>query len=82
MKKLLEIRQNNSVFDKGLFKPVDLGKHIFAYERVLEDNYLVVCNFSDKNQPFNKIKGEILLNNYNDINGVLRPYQALLIKRR
>ncbi|MGI6770963.1 MAG: alpha-glucosidase [Acholeplasmataceae bacterium] len=82
LKKLLEIRQNNSVFDKGLFKPVDLGKHIFAYERVLEDNYLVVCNFSDKNQPFNKIKGEILLNNYNDINGVLRPYQALLIKRR
>jgi oligo-1,6-glucosidase len=81
LKKLLEIRRNNQVFDEGLFKLVDLGKHIFAYERRLDDDYLVVCNFSDKNQPFNKIKGEILLNNYDELNGELRPYQALLIKR-
>ena len=51
LKKLLEIRQNNTTFDKGLFKLVVLGPHIFAYERVLDDNYLIVCNFSDKKQP-------------------------------
>jgi oligo-1,6-glucosidase/glucan 1,6-alpha-glucosidase len=81
LKKLLEIRQNNTTFDKGLFKLVVLGPHIFAYERVLDDNYLIVCNFSDKKQPIIDLKGEIILNNYDSLDNQLKPYQALLIKR-
>ncbi len=81
LKELLKIKANNETLKNGSFKLIDLGENIFAYERILNETYLVVCNFSDKKQKITNISGQIILNNYENFSNVLKPYQALLIKR-
>ena len=81
LKELLKIKTNNETLKNGSFKLVDLGENVFAYERKLDENYLVVCNFSDCEQKIKDIDGKIILNNYKEFNNKLKPYQALLIKR-
>ncbi len=81
LKELLKIKRNNETLKNGSFKLVDLGENIFAYERILDENYLVVCNFSDKEEKIKNISGKIILNNYDSFSNKLKPYQALLIKR-
>lgn len=81
LRELLNIKRNNETLKNGSFKLIDLGENIFAYERVLGESYLVVCNFLDKKQKITNISGKIILNNYDKFSGILKPYQALLIKR-
>ena len=81
LRELLNIKRNNETLKNGSFKLIDLGENIFAYERVLGESYLVVCNFLDKEQKIMNISGKIILNNYDKFSGILKPYQALLIKR-
>ena len=81
-RRLIGLRKTHEAFRKGSFElllPSD--PHIFAYVRRTDrENLLVVCNFSDKEQPLDGIRvpenAECLLSNYAGTAKVLRPYEA------
>ena len=83
--KLIALRKSHTVFRDGSFTllcPED--ESIFAYTRDTEEEHLlVVCNFTDREQPFEipePFRGaEMLLSNYKDNAPVLRPYEAYML---
>ena len=90
-KKLIKIyKQESLLVREGIYKDLlPNSKKIFAYERKLNDEVLlVVSNFSNK-EVKNQIKDqykeynlEILLNNYDSETKMLKPYQSILYKGR
>ena len=84
-RKLIALRKSHAVFRDGSFTllcPED--ESIFAYTRDTEEEHLlVVCNFTDREQPFEIPKpfrgAEMLLSNYKDNAPVLRPYEAYML---
>jgi glycosidase len=59
-------------------------ENVFAYTRDTEQEHLlVVCNFSGNEQPFAVPEAfenaQLLLSNYMDRTGVLRPYEAYML---
>ena len=81
LKKLLQIKKNNQTLIKGKYKRIELGPNIYSYERILDDKYLIICNFTDDNININLPKGKIIISNYQHKTNKLRPYEALLMKR-
>lgn len=90
-KKLISLRKENEVVVYGDFNLLyENHKSIFAYERTLrDDKLLIVANFYQNNEVFsyegsyNKL--EILLSNYSDSQTNLkelnlRPYEAIIYK--
>ena len=83
--KLVQIRKNYDVMRDGSFTllcPED--ENIFAYTRDTADSHLlVVCNFSDRELDFEipaaYEKAQVLLSNYKDRAGSLRPYEAYML---
>ncbi len=83
--KLIALRKRHKVFRDGSFTllcPQD--ENIFAYTRDTEQEHLlVVCNFSGNEQPFAVPEAfenaQLLLSNYPDRTGVLRPYEAYML---
>ena len=80
--KLISLRKNNLVIKEGQY--VDLlpnNKKVFAYKRALNgEEFIVVSNFTNKtikNPLFNKLNEyKMVLSNYNDTNGILRPFET------
>ncbi|ENM5789138.1 alpha-glucosidase [Vibrio mimicus] len=65
----------------GEIVPLDTPDNIVAYKRVGErETIFVISNLSDDIASFECPEGDVLLNNYVDINYQLQPYQTLLIK--
>ena len=88
-KKLIKVyKEETSIVRDGVYKDLlPRSSKIFAYERVLGDEVLlVISNFSKKevaHKLFEKYIGydfEVLLNNYEELSGTLKPYQSVLIK--
>ena len=84
--KLIALRKRHKVFRDGSFTllcPQD--ENVFAYTRDTEQEHLlVVCNFSGNEQPFAVPEAFenarlLLLSNYPDRAGVLRPYEAYML---
>ena len=83
--KLIALRKRHKVFRDGSFTllcPQD--ENVFAYTRDTEQEHLlVVCNFSGNEQPFAVPEAfenaQLLLSNYPDRTGVLRPYEAYML---
>lgn len=83
--KLIALRKSYSVFRDGSFTlrlPED--EHVFAYTRDTQDEHLlVVCNFTGSEQPeFLPTAfrwAEVLLANYPDPAGALRPYETRML---
>ncbi len=81
-KELISLRKNNDIFADGKFKmylPDD--ENIFAYERTLGDKKMVVvCNFYGNtiDNPLTEITKDMpmVLSNYGENDGTLRPYEA------
>ncbi|MBO5323401.1 MAG: alpha-glucosidase [Oscillospiraceae bacterium] len=81
-RRLIELRKTHEVFRKGKFVlllPED--PNVFAYLRQTEEeNLLVICNFSDKQQSLEEIcvpeNAKLLLGNYAEQSQALRPYEA------
>ena len=82
---LLRFRKQRAVLHEGTYRDW-LPEHptIWAFERRLEeDELLIVANVSgqETNVP-DGLTGQVLLSNYADVAGTLRPYEArILIKR-
>ena len=87
-KKLINIYKEEAMLVRdGVYKDLcPNNSKIFAYERRLDNELLlVVSNFSDKeikNKIINKYTNEkiVLLSNYDEVNDVLKPYQTVLYK--
>ncbi len=86
-RKLVELRKKYKVIAEGGIKFLDTGSEkIFAYERTLgTEKIFTVCNFSGNDESVNNISfdGDILISNYAAKNNsaVLRPYEAIVIRR-
>lgn len=80
-KKLIALRRESDILNFGAFVPVKMSKRVFIYKRELEGRCITVAlNFSNKAVKY-KQAGDILLSNYSEnTNGVLREYQAIIIK--
>ncbi len=81
-KKVIALRTDSNVLKAGSFVPLKISKHIFAYKRELNGEAItIILNFSNR---FLKVKhnGEVLISNYSKmgINGILRPYEAVILK--
>ena len=86
-RKLTQLRKSEKVFTYGAFELIDKDNPtIFAYTRTMnEKKVLVVLNFSEKENKFNSYykinKNKIMLSNYStpSLNGMLKPYEAVII---
>ncbi len=84
--KLISLRHRSSLIVYGSFHMLmPDSEEIFAYERVLEEQKLVVlCNFTDQTVDYAMdLSGyEKLIGNYDGIlNGQLRPYEAVVVQK-
>ena len=88
--KLIEMRKTMPVVQDGKFIPL-LKDHpqIFAYERKLDDDSLIVLNnfYGETAEADIDLEGyEVCLSNYSDtaVNNhmVLRPYEAVILKKK
>ena len=83
--KLIRLRHENEIIVDGVFQGLlEDNDDIYAYERILGDEKLVVaCNFTNKEVPcdlFEGKEGEELITNYkNHVAGVLQPYETRVI---
>lgn len=81
---LIRLRKNYDVMTTGAFNLINReNPDVFAYERVDEDEKLVVyCNFSDQAHTFSMPEGEVLIHNYNELDSMhnlhLRPWEAVV----
>lgn len=86
-RKLTQLRKTEKVFTYGTFELIDKDNPtIFAYTRTMnEKKVLVVLNFSEKENKFNSNykfnKNKIMLSNYStpSLDGMLKPYEAIII---
>ena len=84
-KKLINIYKSESILVRdGLYKDLcPNNSKIFAYERRLDNEVLlVVSNFSKKEikNKYHSDKYAVLISNYEDVNNVLKPYQTIMYK--
>ena len=88
-KQLIELRKNNELIVWGDYQLVtDTPDDVFAYYRTLNnEQWLVVCNMSEKNQPYTLADQAmtLVISNYpqkqiptGKLN--LRPYEAFVLK--
>ena len=86
--KLIKLRKENEIIIDGVFKGLlEEDENIYAYERILGDQKLLVaCNFSgntvacDLFETEEVKKGQELISNYTyHDKGVLKPYEARVV---
>ncbi len=80
-KKAIALRRKYKALVYGKFVRHHSNKNILVYSRVKdEESFLIIINLTKKKikNPYNG--GEILLHNYKDVDKILRPYEALIVK--
>jgi oligo-1,6-glucosidase len=81
-RKLIELRRNNKALvygDVAIAK--GCGRKVFAYHRKLKSEcFFICCNMSSREAAKPKIDGKLILSNWPDESGRLRPYEASLYK--
>jgi oligo-1,6-glucosidase len=87
-RRLIQLRKKHDILTNGSYKMLCAeNKNLFVYKRMSKDEeLLVLCNFSNMEQPFNREaygfdRGcEVLISNYPSENRtLLRPYEAKVI---
>lgn len=89
-RKLIRLRKTENIFTEGSYGPLwEDDDNIFAYVRESgREKLLVLCNFRDREIPCSAEEeweeGEVLITNYDGHRekGILRPYEAMIIKKR
>ena len=81
-KRMNEYKKSSPILTEGSFKSLHEGKTVYAFERELDGEKLVVmCNFSTKCARIpDEIAGERLISNYDGEYSKLRPYEFVIIK--
>mgnify|MGYP004443128549 CR=1 FL=1 len=75
-KKVVALRKSDDAFVDSAFEPLYLHDNVIAYKR---GAYTIMVNLSDQEAKVD-VNGEVLINNYHDYDGVLKPYQAVVLK--
>lgn len=88
---LIKLRKNYKAISHGDYKKVDSIYQTYAFERMYEDEHLLVMlNFTgseiDLEMPQEVVEkykdGEILINNYDDFDiKALKPYQGVVVRK-
>ena len=80
---MISIRKQEDILVYGAFEEINTVDDVIGYKRTYqEQEILCFCNFTNKEQPIPKTRGNILLDNYNDYNNAtLKPYQFVMIKK-
>lgn len=83
-KAMIQLRAKNDILKYGKFVPVKIGKHVFAYKRVLNGKELtVLLNFSGRARKTQFIgTGKVVISSSGSENytGILKPYEALILE--
>lgn len=93
-KKLIEFRKGNDIIKNGSYKEYcSRNLNVFCFERRIEEKaYLIICNFKEKNIPFNVdetgMKGaKLIISNYSTQDEtlgdaiLLKPYEAVVFEK-
>jgi oligo-1,6-glucosidase len=81
-KKLIALRKRNQTFIYGSYKDVDYNNNqLYSYYRQDEEKtFLIITNFTKKKVPLNEmmksLKKELVLSNYDVIEGIMQPYEG------
>ena len=81
-KEIIRFKHENKVIRDGEFKMIDIhNPHVFEYERVLNDEkVIVVANFSNKDRKFKYntqlSNDDIVISNYKEHLAILKPYEV------
>lgn len=85
-KKLISLRKEYKVFETGKFRLIEpYSEELFCYTRESEEDgsLLVICNFTGDEQDAPRIErfegADVLIANYEDPIGKLRPYEARIL---
>lgn len=85
-KKLIALRKEYRVFETGRFRLIEpYSETLFCYERDSEEDgaLLVICNFTGDEQDAPRIErfqgADVLISNYEEPIGKLRPYEARIL---
>lgn len=81
-RKLIVLRKSYPVIREGSFRLLmEEDPDLFVYERLLgEQKLFVAANFHGTERSIEIPEGKVLIHNYEDVpNGVLRPYEALMV---
>ena len=82
-RKLIAFRKKHQCLIYGSFRKLKTNKNILAYER-FDDNekYLIIINLTNKERrnPI-PVDGTLILSNYPETTGRLRPYEAMVIRK-
>lgn len=79
-RQLIALRKKEKPLYDGDYVKIDLTEKCYIFERHSEDECIrVVCNFQEET-PYAGKTGRILLNNYAQFDGILRPFQVLVCK--
>ena len=86
-KSMIALRADSDILKFGTFRHILIKKHLFIYERELNgQSLLVMLNFSDRPRKIRQgvIAGDIIMSSYNrkGFDGLLQPYEAIILKRR
>jgi oligo-1,6-glucosidase len=85
-RKLIKFRKENPALIYGKAEYYDLeNENIFAYTREFEGRkLLILVNFTETtataNVPFDLSNAKVLFGNYDDFDGKLKPYQAVILE--
>ena len=85
-RKLVQFRKGNEVLIYGSAEHFDLeNEKVFACKRELEGRkILILLNFKETgataNVPFDLKNAKVLFGNYDSFDGVLKPYQAVILE--
>ena len=83
-KQMIELRKNSKYSDTiiyGDFEEIKIeDDEIIAYRRKNENYDLkIICNFSNEEKNINLKYEKVVLNNYNEVSNILKPYQAIIV---
>lgn len=80
-KKIINLRKNTNQFTNGIILFKDSPEGTIHYTRHDDEvTFHVIVNLLSKDIEINMPVGEVIMNNYNELNNKLKPYQALVIK--
>jgi len=84
LKELIKLRKTYDVLIDGSFKPFNMKKNVFVYERKNEKTCIIVVANMSRKQRKNPVFGtyKILISNIKDIHSNpshLKPYQAIIM---
>lgn len=74
-------KENVESLTYGTYEPFEIDNdYIISYTRKGDKQFNVIVNLSNEKQSIQSLNGKIILNNYDSFDGILLPYQAIMVE--